>query len=192
MPSARKAEPKPTFFKTPADFRKWLDKHHAEASELWVGFLKKNSGKPSITWPESVDEALSYGWIDGIRKSVDETSYKIRFTPRRSGSVWSTVNIGRVAELIKDGRMKPAGEKAFTARQEYKSGTYAYEQRQPELPETYAARLRKNKDAAKFFESQPPSYRKTVMWWIVSAKQEETRLKRLAKLIEASAKQQRV
>ena len=192
MPSAKKAEPKPTFFKTPADFRKWLDKHHADTSELWVGFHKKDSGKPSITWPESVDEALSYGWIDGIRKRVDETSYKIRFTPRRPRSVWSSINIKRVAELTKEGRMKSAGEKAFAARLENKSGIYAYEQRKPELPEEYAAQLRKNKAAAKFFESQPPSYRKLAMWWIVSAKQEETRLKRLAKLIEVSAKQQRV
>ncbi|HKR60280.1 MAG TPA: YdeI/OmpD-associated family protein [Pyrinomonadaceae bacterium] len=186
------AEPKPTFFKTPADFRKWLDKHHADVKELWVGFHKKDSGKPSITWPESVDEALSYGWIDGVRKRVDETSYKIRFTPRRARSIWSAVNIRRVAELTKEGRMKPAGEKAFAARSEYKSGIYAYEQRQPELPETYAKELRKNKAAAKFFESQPPSYRKLAMWWIVCAKQEETRLKRLRKLIESSAQERRI
>ena len=192
MPSAKRAEPKPTFFKTPADFRRWLEHHHASAAELWVGFYKKDSGKPSITWPESVDEALSYGWIDGVRKGVDETSYKIRFTPRRASSIWSSVNIKRVAELAKEGRMKPAGGKAFAARRESKSGIYAYEQRQPEFPEEYAARLRKNKAAAKFFESQTPYYRKMAMWWIVSAKQEETRLKRLAKLIEASAKQQRV
>ena len=188
----RSPEPKPTFFKTPADFRKWLDKHHADTTELWVGFYKKDSGTRSITWPESVDEALSYGWIDGVRKRVDETSYKIRFTPRRARSVWSAVNIKRVAELIKEGRMKPAGEMAFAARQENKSGIYAYEQRQPELPETYMRQLQKNKAAAKFFEAQPPSYRKIIMWWIVSAKQEETRLKRLSKLIEASAMQQRL
>lgn len=182
----------PTFFKTPADFRKWLTKYHATAKELWVGFHKKDSGKPSITWPESVDEALCHGWIDGIRKRVDETSYKIRFTPRRPSSIWSAVNIKRVADLAKEGRMKPAGEKAFAARREYRSGIYAYEQRQPELPEIYAKELRKNKAAAKFFESQPPSYRKVMMWWIVSAKQEETRLKRLARLIETSAQQRRV
>ena len=192
MPSAKKAEPKPTFFKTPADFRKWLTKHHASAAELWVGFHKKDSGKQSITWPESVDEALSYGWIDGVRKKVDETSYKIRFTPRRPRSIWSAVNIKRVAELTRDSRMQPAGEKAFAARLENKSGIYAYEQRQPELPETYAKELRKNRAAAKFFESQPPSYRKLAMWWIVSAKQEETRRKRLRKLIEASAAGRRI
>ena len=192
MPLAKKAESKPTFFKTPADFRKWLTKHHASAAELWVGFHKKDSGKQSITWPESVDEALSYGWIDGVRKKVDETSYKIRFTPRRPRSIWSAVNIRRVAELTREGRMQPPGEKAFANRSEAKSGIYAYEQRQPELPETYAKELRKNRAAAKFFESQPPSYRKLAMWRIVSAKQEETRIKRLRKLIEASAAGRRI
>ena len=183
---------RPSFFKTPADFRKWLTKNHTTATELWVGFYKKDSGKPSITWPESVDEALCHGWIDGVRKSVDETSYKIRFTPRRPRSIWSAVNIKRVSVLTKEGRMQPAGDKAFAARKESKSGIYAYEQRQPELPEIYVKELRKNKAAAKFFESQPPSYRKLTSWWIVSAKQEETRLKRLAKLIEASAQQRRL
>lgn len=192
MPSAKEAESKPTFFRTPADFRKWLTKHHASAAELWVGFHKKDSGEQSITWPESVDEALSYGWIDGVRQKVDETSYKIRFTPRRPRSIWSAVNIRRVTELTRDGRMQPAGAKAFAARLENKSGIYAYEQRQPELPETYAKELRKNRAAAKFFESQPPSYRKLAMWWIVSAKQEETRRKRLRKLIEASAAGRRI
>lgn len=192
MSRQKTPEPKPTFFKTPADFRKWLAKHHAGETELWVGFYKKDSGKPSLTWPESVDEALSYGWIDGIRKSVNETSYKIRFTPRRPRSIWSAVNVKRVAELSKEGRMTPAGAKAFTARQENRSGIYAYEQRQPELPEIYAKELLKNKTAARFFESQPPSYRKVAMWWIVSAKQEETRLKRLRKLIDESSQGRRV
>lgn len=186
------SEQKPTFFKTPLDFRKWLSKHHARETELWVGFYKKDSGKPSITWPESVDEALCYGWIDGVRKRVDETSYKIRFSPRRGRSIWSAVNIGRVAELAREGRMQPPGDKAFAARLENKSGIYAYEQRQPELPEEYAKELRKNKAAAKFFESQPPSYRKLAMWWIVSAKLEETRLKRLQKLIAVSAESKRI
>ena len=192
MPQPKAPETEPTFFKTPADFRKWLDKHHASAAELWVGFYKKDSGKPSITWPESVDEALSYGWIDGVRKSVDETSYKIRFTPRRPRSIWSAVNIKRVSELTREARMQPAGEKAFAARLENKSGIYAYEQRQTELPESYANELRKNKAAAKFFHSQAPSYRKVAIWWVVSAKQEETRLKRLQKLVEASAQSRRV
>jgi uncharacterized protein YdeI (YjbR/CyaY-like superfamily) len=186
------SEQKPTFFKTPLDFRKWLSKHHARETELWVGFHKKDSGKPSVTWPESVDEALCYGWIDGVRKRVDETSYKIRFSPRRARSIWSAVNIRRVAELTREGRMQPPGDKAFAARLENKSGIYAYEQRQPELPEEYAKELGKNKAAAKFFESQPPSYRKLAMWWIVSAKLEETRVKRLQKLIAASAESRRI
>jgi uncharacterized protein YdeI (YjbR/CyaY-like superfamily) len=192
MPQRRVFEAPPTFFKTPGDFRKWLSQHHGTENELWVGFYKKDSGKQSITWPESVDEALCYGWIDGIRKNVDETSYKIRFTPRRQRSIWSAVNIRRVAELTLEGRMQPAGENAFAGRLENKSGIYAYEQRQAELPDVYAKELRKNKDAAKFFAAQPPSYRKVAMWWIVSAKQEATRLKRLQKLIAASAQGRRV
>ncbi len=192
MPPSNAPEPKPIFFKTPADFRKWLAKNHTRQTELWVGFYKKDSGKPSITWPESVDEALCYGWIDGVRKRVEQTSYKIRFSPRRTSSIWSAVNIKRVGELTKEGRMQPPGDKAFAARLEYKSGIYAYEQRQAELPEVYAKQLRKNKAAAKFFDTQPPSYRKMMMWWIVCAKQEETRLKRLQKLIAASAEGRRV
>ena len=175
-----------TFFRSPSDFRKWFEKNHA-AAELWVGFYKKDSGKPSITWPESVDEALCFGWIDGIRKSVDEVSYKIRFTPRRQGSIWSSVNIKRVTALTDEKRMRPAGAKAFAARRENKSGIYAYEQRQAQLEEPYASKMRKNKTAWGFFQAQPPSYRKTLCWWVVSAKQEETRLKRLEKLIEESA-----
>jgi uncharacterized protein YdeI (YjbR/CyaY-like superfamily) len=182
----------PKFFKTPAAFRKWLAANHARSKELWVGFYKKNSGKPSITWPESVDEALCFGWIDGIRKRIDEDSYVIRFTPRKTSSVWSTVNIRNAEKLIKEKRMQPAGLKAFAARKEYRSGIYSYEQRSPELEEKYARRLKRNKAAWKFFQAQPPSYRKMMNWFIVSAKQEETRLKRLDKLIEASARQQRL
>lgn len=192
MPPSKAPEPKPTFFKTPDDFRNWLAKNHARETELRVGFYKKDSGKPSITWPESVDEALCYGWIDGVRKRVDEKSYKIRFSPRRIRSIWSAVNIRRVAELTREGRMQPLGDEAFAARLEYKSGIYAYEQRQTALPEVYAKELQKNKAAGKFFASQPPSYRKMMMWWIVCAKQEETRLKRLQKLIAASAEGRRV
>jgi uncharacterized protein YdeI (YjbR/CyaY-like superfamily) len=174
-----------TFFRTPADLRKWFDKHHASARELWVGFYKKGSGKPSITWPESVDEALCVGWIDGIRKTVDETSYKIRFTPRKARSIWSTVNIKRARALAKEGRMKPAGLKAFQARQEYRSGIYSYEQRRDQVEEPYASLLKKDKAAFAAFEAQRPSYRKMIGWWIVSAKKEETRLSRLNTLIKA-------
>ncbi|HKB66574.1 MAG TPA: YdeI/OmpD-associated family protein [Pyrinomonadaceae bacterium] len=183
---------KPKFFKTPSDFRKWLVAHHDSETELWVGFYKKDSGKASITWPQSVDEALCFGWIDGIRKNIDEVSYKIRFTPRKQRSTWSAVNIKRVAELTEQGLMQKPGLEAFAARQENRSGIYSYEQRSPELPAQYAKKLKKNATAWKFFQAQPPSYRKAVNWWVLSAKQEETRLKRLDKLIEDSAAGRRV
>src|SRR5207253_5267652 len=182
----------PKFFKSPSAFRKWLEAYHSTARELWVGFYKKNSGKPSITWPESVDEALCFGWIDGIRKNIDEESYVIRFSPRRPNSIWSAVNIRNVERLIKEKRMQPAGMKAYRARKEYRSGIYSYEQRSPELVEPYAGIFKHKQAAWRFFQAQPPSYRKMMNWWIVSAKREETRLMRLDKLIEASAKGQRV
>ncbi len=178
---------KPKFFKSPSDFRKWLAAHHANAKELLVGFYKKGTGKQSITWPESVDEALCFGWIDGIRRRIDDDSYSIRFTPRKTSSTWSAVNIGQAKELIREGRMTRAGEKAFAARKENRSGIYSYEQRSAELIEPYAGKLRRNKAALKFFASQPPSYRKAANWWVISAKQEETRLRRLEKLIRLSA-----
>ena len=180
------------FFKTPPAFRTWLAANHAKAKELWIGFYKKNSGKPSITWPESVDEALCFGWIDGIRKRIDGDSYVIRFSPRKPDSVWSAVNIRNVERLIKEKRMTPPGLKAYQARKEYRSGIYSYEQRPAELVEPYAAKFKRNKAAWKFFQAQPPYYRKTLTWWIVSAKQEMTRLARLDRLIDASAKGQRL
>jgi uncharacterized protein YdeI (YjbR/CyaY-like superfamily) len=182
----------PQFFQTPADFRTWLEKNHATATELWVGFYKRDSGNPSITWPESVDQALCFGWIDGVRKRVDETSYQIRFTPRRRGSIWSAINIKRATELVRQKQMRPAGIKAFAARIENKSGIYSYEQRSTELNEPYAKQLKKNKAAWNFFRTQPPSYRKMIGWWIISAKKEETRMARLTKLITASAKGKRL
>ena len=183
---------KPKFFRTPSDFREWLEENHNTAGDLWVGFYRKGSGKPSITWPESVDEALCFGWIDGIRKRVDETSYKIRFTPRRRSSIWSAINTKRAGELTKQKRMRPAGLKAFAARTEYKSGIYSYEQRLTELPEVYAKLMKRNKAAWNFFQAQPPSYRKMISWFIVSAKKEETRFDRLEKLMKASAKRKRL
>ena len=179
-------------FKTAAAFRKWLAANHAKAKELWVGFYKKDSGKPSITWPESVDEALCFGWIDGVRKSVDAESYMIRFSPRKPTSIWSAVNIRNMERLIKEKRVAPAGMKAYAARKEYRSGIYSYEQRPVELVEPYASQFRRNKAAWEFFQAQPPGYRKIMTWYIVSAKQERTRLARLEKLIEASAKGQRL
>lgn len=183
---------KPAFFPTPAHLRTWFDTHHAAVAELWVGFYKKDSGRPSVTWPESVDEALCVGWIDGIRKSVDDVSYMIRFTPRRPRSIWSAVNIGRAAVLQEEGRMRPSGLQAFEARRENRSGIYAYEQRQAQLPEPYAGLMKKNRAASAFFGAQPPLYRKLASWWVISAKREETRAARLGKLIDASAHGRRI
>lgn len=182
----------PKFFKTPAGFRQWLQANYAKSKELWVGFYKKKSGRPSITWPESVDEALCFGWIDGLRKNVDQESYMIRFSPRKSSSIWSAVNIRNAERLIKEKRMQPPGLRAYEARQEYRSGIYSYEQRSPTLVEPYLGQLKRNKPAWKFFQAQPPSYQRNINWWIVSAKQEETRTKRLKKLIELSSKGERV
>jgi uncharacterized protein YdeI (YjbR/CyaY-like superfamily) len=183
---------KPKFFRSPSDFRNWLEKNHGSARELWVGFYKKASGRPSITWPESVDEALCFGWIDGIRKRVDEFSYQIRFTPRRRGSIWSAINIKRAKELTKEKRMRPAGLKAFAARIANKSGIYSYEQRRAELEEPYSSCLKRNRSAWDFFQAQPPSYRKMISWYIMSAKTEEIRSKRFEKLMNASAKERRL
>jgi uncharacterized protein YdeI (YjbR/CyaY-like superfamily) len=183
---------KPTFFPTPADFRKWLLKHHATEDVLLVGFYKKDSGKPSITWAESVDQALCFGWIDGVRKRIDESSYTIRFTKRRTASIWSNININRAHALIAEGQMQPAGLKAYEARREHKSGIYAYEQRSVELPEPYNQRLKQNKAASSFFAAQPPSYRKLISWWIASAKKDETRLKRFEKFIAYSIEGKRL
>jgi uncharacterized protein YdeI (YjbR/CyaY-like superfamily) len=182
----------PRFFKTPAAFRQWLAANYAKSKELWVGFYKKDSGKPSITWPESVDEALCFGWIDGVRKSLDAESYVIRFSPRKPTSIWSAVNIRNVERLIKEDLMQDAGMRAFAARKDNRSGIYAYEQRSPELVEPYLSTLKTNKAAWKFFSAQPPGYRKMMNWWIVSAKREDTRLERLAKLIKASENSERI
>ena len=181
------------FFSTPADFRAWLARHAGEAAELIVGFHKKASGTASITWPESVDEALCVGWIDGVRKRIDDNTYQIRFTPRRQTSHWSAINIARVADLTRQGRMQPAGLAAFACRREEKSRNAAYEQTSPvTLPAIDETRFRKHKSAWAFFEAQPAGYRKRVIWRIVSAKQEATRQRRLAQLIEASHNGQRL
>jgi uncharacterized protein YdeI (YjbR/CyaY-like superfamily) len=182
----------PRFFATPAHFREWLDSNHGRCAELWVGYYKKKTGRPSVTWAESVDVALCFGWIDGIRKPVDETAYTIRFTPRRKTSVWSAVNIRNVQRLIDAGRMHPAGLAAFQARQKDRCEIYSYEQRPPELPEKFARSLARNQRAAKFFGAQPSGYRRRVVWWIISAKQESTRMKRLEKLIALSARLKRL
>jgi uncharacterized protein YdeI (YjbR/CyaY-like superfamily) len=180
------------YFRSAKDFRRWLEKNHSTTQELWVGYHKKSSRQPSMTWPESVDEALCFGWIDGIRKSIDDLRYTIRFTPRRRGSIWSAVNIRRAQELCDKGLMKPLGLAAFNARKEYRSGIYSYEQRSANLNGPYEKKLKQNKAAWNVFYAQPASYRKAIGWWIVSAKQEATRLKRLQKLIEASANKKRL
>jgi uncharacterized protein YdeI (YjbR/CyaY-like superfamily) len=178
----------PIFFATPAGFRAWLEAHHATENELLVGYHKKGSGIPSITWPESVDEALCFGWIDGVRRSLDEVSYTIRFTPRKPTSNWSAVNIRRAQVLIDEGRMRPAGLRAFEARRADRSGVYSFEQeRPPALAEPYERLLRANEAAWDFFQRQPPSYRKAAAWWVMSAKREETRRKRLDQLVADSA-----
>jgi uncharacterized protein YdeI (YjbR/CyaY-like superfamily) len=175
------------FFATPTDFRKWLGTHHERDRELWVGFYRKATGRPSITWPESVDEALCVGWIDGIRKTIDAESYKIRFTPRKPASNWSAVNIGRARELIRLGRMRPAGVKAFERRTDERSGIYAYENRKSAvLPAADEKQFRARRKAWEFFQKLPTAYRQTLIWWIVTAKKEETRKQRLEKLITAS------
>lgn len=178
----------PIFFPTPAAFRRWLKKNHKTAKELLVGFYKKGSGRPSITWPESVDEALCFAWIDGVRRSLDEESYVIRFTPRRAGSNWSLVNIRKAEALIREGRMQPEGLAAFEARKAEKSGVYSFEQREhAKLDRKAEAKFRANKAAWKFFQSQPPGYRKVAVFYVMSAKREETRAKRLQTLIDDSA-----
>jgi uncharacterized protein YdeI (YjbR/CyaY-like superfamily) len=179
---------KPKYFKSPDAFGLWLKNHHATAEELWVGFHKKATGKPSITWPESVDEALCYGWIDGIRRTVDDTSYAIRFTPRRTSSNWSAVNIRRARGLIKEGRMQPAGLRAFKRCHTSKSQRETYEDRPLDLPPKYLKLIRANKKAWSFCRAQAPWYRRTSAGWIMSAKLEETKLRRLSTLIADSAK----
>jgi uncharacterized protein YdeI (YjbR/CyaY-like superfamily) len=182
----------PTFFLTPAAFRKWLEKHHAEEPELLVGFYKRDSGKPSITWPESVDQALCFGWIDGVRRRIDDVSYSIRFTPRKAVSNWSAINIARVAELTKLGLMAPAGLRAFEKRREDKSAIYSYENKVRTLPPADEKRFRANRKAWAFFTAQAPSYQRVAIYWVTSAKREETRQRRLATLIDDSANGRRL
>ena len=182
----------PRFFPTPAKFRTWLQGNHATTKELWLGFYKKDSGRPSITWPESVDQALCFGWIDGIRKTYGPDSYMIRFTPRRPRSNWSDVNIGRVRKLKAQGLMRVAGLKAFAHLDVKRSGIYSFERAKVDFDVTYKAQFQRRKRAWDFFQSQPPGYRKTTIWWVVSAKQEATRRRRLATLIQDCNAERRI
>ena len=179
---------KPTFFATPDAFRKWLARHHDAAKELLVGFVKTGIDRPSITWPEAVDQALCFGWIDGVRRRLDDERYTIRFTPRKSGSRWSAVNIRRAAELQASGLMQPAGVKVLAARTAAKSRTYSYEQaKATELDATLAKTLNANPKAATFLAALPPSYQKKVVHWVMSAKAADVRLARLKKAMAAFA-----
>ncbi len=178
----------PRFFTSPAKFRQWLEKNHNSANELLLGFHKKSSGKKSITYAEALDEALCFGWIDGVRKNVDETSYTIRFTPRKPKSIWSNVNVRHVERLKKEGRMAEPGLAAYALRDPKRTGIYAFENRPKEFSPAYEKEFRANKAAWEFFQTVPPSFRNTCIFWVMSAKKEETQRRRLEQLIESSAK----
>jgi uncharacterized protein YdeI (YjbR/CyaY-like superfamily) len=177
----------PTFFDGPQPFRRWLEKHHASESELLVGFWKRGSSRPSMTWPESVAEALCFGWIDAVRRSIDAECYSIRFTPRKAKSVWSAVNIRTAGELIAQARMQPAGQRAFDARVETQPGGYTFADRPEQLPGPMHKRLRADKAAWAWFQAQAPWYRRSAIHWVTSAKREATRERRLVQLIECCA-----
>jgi uncharacterized protein YdeI (YjbR/CyaY-like superfamily) len=184
---------RPRFFRTKSEFADWLERNHATAEEVWVGYYRKATGRATITWAESVDVALQYGWIDGVRKRIDDERYTNRFTPRGPKSTWSLRNIERARELIELGEMHPAGLRAFEARADERSAIYSYEQRHAAvLDPAYDREFRRNKKAWAFFASCPPSYRKAATHWVMSAKREETRRRRLARLIEDSAEHRRI
>ena len=183
---------KPRFFKTSAEFRSWLAKNRTAASELWVGFFKKDSGKGGITYSEALDEALCFGWIDGVRKSVDAESYTIRFSPRQPKSIWSAVNTRRVAALTKAGSMDPSGLEVFRNRDPGRTLLYSYERERAEFTGLWLERFRSNAAAWRFFDAQPPWYKRTVTFWVMSAKKEETRSKRLDALIAESGLSRRI
>jgi uncharacterized protein YdeI (YjbR/CyaY-like superfamily) len=182
----------PVFFSSASKFRAWLERNHGHATELSVGYYRVDSGKPSMTWPDSVDEALSFGWIDGVRRSLDSDSYTIRFTPRTTRSIWSKVNIAKVESLIAQNRMAPAGLAAFARRDHARSGIYSFERETTELDADLQRGLRKNPLAWRFFQAQPPSYRKVAAYYVVSAKRADTRARRLTALIKHSAKGERL
>jgi uncharacterized protein YdeI (YjbR/CyaY-like superfamily) len=176
----------PIFFAKQSDFRRWLQKNHKKETELLVGFYKVDSGKHSMTWSQSVDEALCFGWIDGVRKSIDKDTYQIRFTRRKSTSIWSAINIKKVEELTKQGLMQPAGLASFEKREESRSKIYSYEKDEAELTQSFKKQFKANKKAWDYFQSLAPSYRKVSVHWVMSAKQETTQIKRLNQLIADS------
>ena len=175
----------PHFFSSPSEFRKWLENNHHKAKELLVGFYKVSTAKPSMTWSQSVDEALCFGWIDGVRKSLDNDSYCIRFTPRKPSSNWSAINIQKVETLTKQGLMQPAGLASFEKRKEDKSAIYSYENKPENLSDAFEQQFKTHPEAWSFFTGQAPSYQKTAIYWVMSAKQENTRISRLEKLIKS-------
>lgn len=183
---------RPTLFKSGHEFRKWLENNYDKQQELLLGFYKKASGKGGITYQEALDEALAFGWIDGVRKSVDDAIYTIRFTPRKPKSIWSMVNIKRVGELTKLGRMRPPGVKAFEGRDLKRAKLYSYERKTSTLDGELEKRLKASEKAWEFFQAQPPGYQRVISWWIISAKQEETRFRRLERLIKDSKNGRRV
>jgi uncharacterized protein YdeI (YjbR/CyaY-like superfamily) len=181
------SEPKPIFFESPQEFYGWLEEHHETETEVYVGFYKTHTGKRAMTWSESVDQALCFGWIDGRANSIDEGRYMQRFTPRRPGSNWSKINVEKVAMLKEAGLMRPAGLAAFEQRRDDRTGIYSFERGQRVLPAEYEQRLRANEAASAYFDAKPPWYRRTAVHWILSAKREDTRERRLGQLIEDSA-----
>ncbi len=191
-PGASTDAMKPKFFSSPAEFRQWLEQNHDRASELLIGFHKKSSGKKSITYAEALDEALCFGWIDGVRRKLNETSYVQRFTPRKPRSIWSLINVNHVERLKKEGRMDPAGLEAYARRDPKRTGIYSFENEPHKLAPAYEKKFRQNKSAWKFFEEQPPYYKKLMIFRIMSGKKEETRLRRLEQLIETSAHGKRI
>jgi uncharacterized protein YdeI (YjbR/CyaY-like superfamily) len=178
----------PIYFESAAAFRAWLEEHHETATEVWVGQWKKHTGKPTVSWAEAVDEALCFGWIDGLLRRVDDERHMQRFTPRKPSSNWSAINIANVERLRTEGRMRPAGEAAFARRRDDRTAIYSYEQRKnPQLEPEEQAQLEADAAAWEYFSSRPPSYRRPAIWWVISAKRPETRARRLATLIADSA-----
>ncbi|HEX7167079.1 MAG TPA: YdeI/OmpD-associated family protein [Acidimicrobiales bacterium] len=182
----------PIYFASADEFRAWLDEHHAHATEMVVGFYKVHTGKPSMTWSDAVDQALCFGWIDGVGRRVDDERYTIRFTPRKPTSIWSKVNVAKVEALTKAGLMQPAGIAAYERRSAARTGTYSHEAETHELGPDYEARFRADEAAWAWWEGQPPSYRRAATHWVTSAKREETREKRLATLVEDSRAARRI
>ncbi len=178
----------PTFFSTQAQFREWLEQHHKTETELIVGYYKVKSGIPGITWSQSVDEALCFGWIDGVRKSIDEQSYQIRFTPRRKTSIWSPVNLEKVKTLTKQGLMQQAGLDIYNKRAKSKPADYAFTKKELFMPPQYVSIFKKKNKAWSYFNALAPSYKKLSIHWVISAVQEKTQLKRLNELIASSEK----